>query len=206
VIATPTSLQARSPLESHDHPSGWAMVLRGVIAVVFGVIVLRSPTLAASALVILFAIYAFIDAGLDFFVAARRGRAGLRWGWYLFEGIASVALGVLALAFPGVTIFLAVLLIGIRALVLGIVELAAAFSGKEALEPRWLIGIAGALSILFGILLLARPAAGALALLWMIGAYALVFGVALFALGLRMIWTGYEEAHTHGQTPASAAG
>lgn len=204
MIATPSSLQA--PLEAQDHPSGWAMVLRGVLAVVFGVIVIRSPNLAASALVILFAIYAFVDAGLDFFVAARRGRAGLRWGWYLFEGIVSVALGVLALAFPGVTIFLAVLLIGIRALVLGIVELAAAFSGRAALEPRWLIGVAGALSILFGILLLARPAAGALALLWMIGAYALVVGVALFALGLRMLWTGHEEAHTHGPTPAAAAG
>jgi uncharacterized membrane protein HdeD (DUF308 family) len=179
------------------------MILRGVIAVIFGVIVVRSPNLAASALVIVFAIYAFVDATLDFFMAARRGRAGLRWGWYLFEGIASVALGVLALAFPGMTFFLAVLLIGIRALVLGILELAAAFSGKGVLEPRWLIGLAGALSILFGILLLARPAAGALALLWMVGAYALVFGVVLFALGLRMLWTGHEE--THAQRPAATA-
>jgi uncharacterized membrane protein HdeD (DUF308 family) len=179
------------------------MVLRGVLAVIFGVIVVRSPTLAASALVIVFAIYAFADALLDFFMAVRRGRAGLRWGWYLFEGLASVALGVLALAFPGITILLAVLLIGIRALVLGIVELAAAFSGKGATEPRWLIGLAGALSILFGILLLARPAAGALALVWMIGVYALVFGVALFALGLRMLWTGHEETRLH--RPAAAA-
>lgn len=201
MIATPSSVQA--PIESQDHPSGWAMVLRGVIAVIFGVIVVRSPNMAASALVILFAIYAFVDAVLDFFVAARRGRAGLRWGWYLFEGIASVAIGVLALAFPGMTIVLAVLLIGIRALVLGTVELAAAFSGK-GFEPRWLIGLAGALSILFGILLLARPAAGALALMWMVGAYALVFGVALFALGLRLLWTGHEETHAH--RPAATAG
>ena len=202
MTAAPGTLQ---PLvESQDHPSGWAMVLRGVIAVIFGVIVVRSPTLAASAFVILFAVYAFVDAAMDFFLAARRGRAGLRWGWYLFEGLVSVALGVLALALPGMTIFLAVLLIGIRALVLGTLELAAAFSGKGVLEPRWIIGLTGAISILFGILLLARPAAGALALVWMVGAYALVFGVVLFALGLRMLWTGHEE--THAQRPAATAG
>ena len=201
MIASPSPL--RASVEPHDNPSGWAMILRGVIAVVFGVIVLRNPTLAATTLVILFAVYAFIDAGMDFFTAARRGRAGLRWGWFVFEGIVSVALGVLALALPGMTIFLAVLLIGLRALVLGTLELAAAFSGK-AVESRWLIGIAGAVSILFGILLLARPAAGAVALLWMIGAYALVFGVLLFGLGLRMLWTGHEETHVHppAATPA----
>ncbi|HEX8789635.1 MAG TPA: DUF308 domain-containing protein [Polyangiaceae bacterium] len=202
MIAAPSSFLA--PVESHDHPSGWAMVLRGVIAVVFGVIVMRSPGLAAAAFVIVFAVYAFVDAGMDFFVAARRGRAGLKWGWYLFEGIVSVALGVLALALPGMTILLAVLLIGIRALVLGILELAAAFSSRAIVESRWLIGLAGAVSILFGILLLARPTAGAVAVLWMVGAYALVFGVVLFALGLRMLWTGHEEHHV--QHPAATAG
>ena len=202
MFATPSSLPA--PVEAHDHPSGWAMILRGVIAVVFGVIVVRSPNLAASAFVIVFAVYAFVDAAMDFFVAARRGRAGLRWGWYLFEGLVSIAIGVLALALPGMTIVLAVLLIGIRALVLGTLELAAAFSGKGVLEPRWIIGVTGAVSILFGILLLARPAAGALALVWMVGAYALAFGVVLFALGLRMLWTGHEETHIH--RPAATAG
>jgi uncharacterized membrane protein HdeD (DUF308 family) len=137
------------------------MVLGGVLAVVFGVIVVRT-NLAASAFLIVLAVYAFADAVTDFFVAVRRGRAGLRWGWYLFEGLVSVAIGVLALSFPGMSIVLAVLLIGIGALVLGTLELAAAFSGKGVLEPRWLIGVAGAVSILFGILLLARPAAGAL--------------------------------------------
>ncbi len=204
MIASPSSFMA--PVEAHDHPSGWAVILRGVLAVVFGVIVIGSPALAASAFVIVFAVYAFMDAGMDFFVAVRRGRAGLRWGWYLIEGLASVVLGVLALALPGMTLILAVLLIGIRALVLGTLELAAAFSGKGLLEPRWLIGLAGAVSILFGILLLARPAAGALALLWMVGAYALVFGVVLFALGLHLLWTGHEEHRGHAQRPAATAG
>lgn len=202
MIAPPSSFFAS--VESQDHPSGWAVILRGVLAVVFGVIVMTSPGLAASAFVIVFAVYAFMDATVDFFVAARRGRAGLQWGWYLFEGLASVALGVLALALPGMTILLAVLLIGIRALVMGTLEVAAAFSGKGLVEPRWLIGVAGGVSILFGILLLTRPAAGALILMWMVGAYALVFGVVLFALGLHMLWIGHEEHRA--QRPAATAG
>lgn len=202
VIAPPRSVF--SSVESQDHPSGWAVILRGVLAVVFGVIVMSSPGLAATAFVIVFAVYAFMDAGMDFFLAVRRGRAGLRWGWYLFEGLANVALGVLALALPGMTIVLAVLLIGIRALVLGTLGVAAAFAVKGLVEPRWLIGLAGAVSILFGILLLARPAAGALVLLWMVGAYALVFGVMLFALGLHLLWAGHEEHRA--QRPAATPG
>lgn len=177
--------------------------MRGVLAVVFGVIVMRSPNLAARGFVIVFAVYAFIDGATDFFVAVRRGRAGLRWGWYVFEAIVSIVLGVLALALPHITILVAVLLIAIRALAVGILELAAAFSGRGIVEPRWLIGIGGAVSVLFGILLLARPAAGALVLLWMVGAYALVFGVVLVAVGLSILWAGHETGHA--QRPAATA-
>jgi uncharacterized membrane protein HdeD (DUF308 family) len=184
VIAS--SQEIRSSLESSARQAGWAVALRGVLAVIFGVIALRSPATAAGAFVIFFAIYAFADGILDFVLAGQLGRAGQRWGWYLFEGIATIAVGVITLAYPAVTLLALVLLIGIRAIAVGVFELVGAFSW-EGLESRWLVGITAVLSVLFGILLLGSPAAGGLALLWMIGVYAIVFGTMLFALGLRLL-------------------
>jgi uncharacterized membrane protein HdeD (DUF308 family) len=106
-----------------------------------------------------------------------------------------VALGVIALAFPAITLLTIVLLIGIRAIVLGILDVVAAFSWEGA-ESRWLLGITGVLSILLGILLLGSPAAGGVVLVWTIGIYAVVFGVMLFAVGLRMLST---ERHAERQ-------
>ncbi len=191
-----------SSLESVTRKSGWAVALRGVLAVIFGIIALRSPNIVAGSFVIVFAIYAFADGILDFAFAGQLGRAGQPWGWHVFEGLVSVALGVIALASPGLTLLALVLLIGIRAIVMGIVELVAAFSW-EASEHRWLLGITGVLSIMLGILLLGSPAAGGLALLWMIGVYAIVFGIMLFALGLRMLSTERHLAQLHRDVAAT---
>src|SRR5438045_3397933 len=120
MIAIPQALQ--SSIDSTARHAGWAMVVRGILAAIFGVIAIRSPNIAASALVVVFAIYAFADGILDFFVASRFGRAGQRWGWYLFEGIASIALGVIALVYPAVTLLAIILLVGLRAIAVGIFE------------------------------------------------------------------------------------
>jgi uncharacterized membrane protein HdeD (DUF308 family) len=172
------------------------MALRGILAVIFGVIAIRNPNAAARAFVIVFAIYAFADAILEFFLAGQLGRAGQRWGWYVFEGIASVALGIVALAYPGVTLLVIVFLVALRALVLGTFELSAAFSWHD-IDSRWLLGITGVMSIILGILIMASPGAGGLALLWTIGIYAIIFGTMLFALGLRMVSTERDEARLH---------
>jgi len=197
-----SSQEIRSSFESTARQAGWAVALRGVLAVIFGVIALRSPGAAASAFVIVFAIYAFADGILDLVLAGQLGRARQRWGWYVFEGIATIAVGVIALAYPAVTLVTLVLLVGIRAIAVGVFELVGAFSW-EGLESRWLVGITGVLSVLFGILLLASPAAGGLALLWMIGVYAIVFGAMLFCLGLRLLSTERRESHAH--RPAATA-
>jgi uncharacterized membrane protein HdeD (DUF308 family) len=195
--------EVTSSIESTARKTGWAVALRGIIAVIFGIIVLRSPHVAAKAFVILFAIYAFADGILDFVLAGQRGRAGETWGWYVFEGLVSIALGVIALVFPAITLLAIVLLIGIRAIVMGILEVVAAFSWEGA-ESRWLMGITGVLSIMLGILLLGSPAAGGVVILWTVGIYAVVFGVMLFALGLRMLSTERHVAQMH--RPAATPG
>jgi uncharacterized membrane protein HdeD (DUF308 family) len=182
------------PVESLAAHSGWATALRGILAVAFGVIALRSPHAAAATLVIVFAVFAFADGVLDFLLAARHGRAGQRWGWYLFEGIVTVALGVIALAFPGVTLLALVLIVALRAILLGVLELVAAFSW-EGMDSRWLLGLAGVLSVVLGILLLGAPVQGGFALIWAIGMYAIIVGVALFAVGLRQISSERREKH-----------
>jgi uncharacterized membrane protein HdeD (DUF308 family) len=188
--------EVESSMERH---AGGAMALRGLIAVVLGAIAIRKPDVALGAFVLIVAIYAFADGVIDFVLAARFGRAGLRWGWFLLEGIASVALGCLALAFPGLTIVTLVVLIALRAIALGVFQVVTAFMSRW--DWRWLLGLTGILSAVLGIMLLANPATGSVALVWAIGLYAIVSGVALFALGLRMLSASrHETPTTHAHT------
>lgn len=202
----------RSSLESIPKHAGWLFALRGILAVIFGAIALRSPSAAAAAIVVVFAIYAFADGFLDFVLAARLGRSGQRWGWYVFEGLATVAIGVVALAYPAVTLFALVLLVAIRAIAVGVFELVGAFSSDGPLysedhDSRWLLGITGALSVVLGILLLGSPVVGAMALIWAIGLYAIIYGMMLFAFGLRIFSTLHraEREVEHMRGPAATA-
>lgn len=188
-------------LRSYSRQLARAMVLRGIFAVAFGAIAIWNPRIAAGAFVIVFAVYAFIDAGINFTVAGQMGRAGERWGWFAFEGIVGVAVGVLALVLPNVTLFALVLLVALRAIVFGVLGMVAAFSAAP-LEHRWLLGLTGALSLVLGALLLASPSVGALALIWTIGIYAIIFGIALFAAGLHLL--SLEHRATPPTTTASA--
>jgi len=173
--------------------AGRVMALRGIIAVIFGIIALSSPHLVVGALVIVFAVFAFADAILDFIAARGFGQAGLGWGWYAFAGIASIAAGVVALVYPRETFLVLVLIVGARAIVMGFLELGASFSWRT-LDSRWLLGLAGLASIILGILLFASPSVGGLALVWTIGIYAIVFGVTIFVVGLRMISRSHHAA------------
>lgn len=193
--------RARELLEGRQRDLGWAMALRGLLAVIFGIIAVRYPATAAGVFIVIFAVYAFADGVLDLVEAFTFGRMGLRWGWYAFEGLISIAAGVVALSYPHITFTVLVLLIGIRAIAAGIMELAAAFSWRE-LESRWPLALTGVLSIVLGVLLCVAPTRAGLTLLWMIGAYAIVVGVMLFLHGLRL--TGRGRHHHGAMTTAPA--
>jgi uncharacterized membrane protein HdeD (DUF308 family) len=189
-------------LHTGARSSWWAVVLRGILAIAFGVLVLASPGVGAAWLILVFAIYAAADGVFALASAVTHGRArgreGTGWGWWLIEGIVSLAVAGLALARPGITLLAIVLVIAFRAIALGLFELGGAFTGR-GLDHRWLLGITGIVSILFGILLIAAPFAGALALLWAVGVYAVVFGVMLIGVGLRLL-----GASRHPGPPSSA--
>jgi uncharacterized membrane protein HdeD (DUF308 family) len=126
-----------------------------------------------------------------------------RWWMLLLHGIVSVAVGLVAILAPGLTAIAAAVLIGIRAVVIGVLELVAAVQLRKEVEGEWLLVLSGALSIVFGAFVLLFPGAGALALLLWIGAYAALFGALLVSLGLEV--RGQRRARARDRTPAVAA-
>lgn len=176
-------------LDMLTQPTGWPTAIRGLLAILFGVIALASPQAAAIGIVVVFAAWAFADGVFAFFVAARRGREGMRWGWFVFEALVSIAAGIIALAVPRLTILVLTLLVALRAIILGVITVSAAFTSRET-PHRWLYGVTGVVSALFGVLLLSEPFVGALAILWAIGVYAIIFGAMMVAVGLRVHFRG----------------
>jgi uncharacterized membrane protein HdeD (DUF308 family) len=196
------------PLSGADpltHSTGWPTIVRGLLAILFGVIALARPQATALALVILFAVWAFMDGGFAFYVAAQRGRAGVRWGWFLFEGLVSIAAGILALAYPGVTVLVLTILVAARAIVLGAIMLTSAFTSKES-PHRWLYALTAVVSVLFGFMLILHPLVGALALIWTIGIYAIIFGVTMDALGFQVQRQHRREKSQHPESRGEAWG
>jgi uncharacterized membrane protein HdeD (DUF308 family) len=164
----------------------WVPVVRGVAAILFGILALTIPKLGLLTLIILWGTYALVDGVLNVMQAAWRGRAGRTWGWLLFEGIVSVAAGVAAFVWPDITALALLSLIAVWAMVTGIAEIAAAIVLRRQISGEWLLVTSGVLSFAFGALVLLFPGAGALALVWWIGAYAIAFGALLIGLGVRL--------------------
>ncbi|HON68581.1 MAG TPA: HdeD family acid-resistance protein [Phycisphaerae bacterium] len=162
------------------------LLIRGIAAIVFGVLAFFWPGITLLVLVLLFAAYALVD-GVTAIGLAAVGRTGERAWWeMMLVGILGVAAGIIAFVWPGLTAFVLLLVIAFWAIARGIFEIAAAIQLRKALTNEWLLILAGALSILFGVLLLFWPAAGALAVVWMIGIYAILLGVVSIALSLRL--------------------
>jgi uncharacterized membrane protein HdeD (DUF308 family) len=177
----------------------WAVVLRGAAALIFGLVALIWPQITLLALVIVFGAYAVVDGVLALGSAITGGRTivGSR-GWLAVEGALGIIAGVVAFVWPGITALVLLWLIGFWALVTGILEIVAAVRLRREIRGEWMLVLSGALSVLFGILLLVWPASGALAVVFLIGLYAILFGVAFVVLGLRL-----RRLRQHGATTAT---
>jgi uncharacterized membrane protein HdeD (DUF308 family) len=152
-------------------------LVRGIIAIVFGVLALvLSPGMTLTFLVYLFGAYAFIG-GVAAVATALRYTKEEGWALLLVEGILGILAGVVAFVWPGITAFVFLFLIAAWAIVTGIMQIVAAFVLPLGTGREWLLGLAGAASIIFGALLVYRPVSGLVALVWLIGIYALVFGI-----------------------------
>jgi uncharacterized membrane protein HdeD (DUF308 family) len=161
----------------------WLIALRGVLGVVFGLLALILPFATILALVLLFSAYMLVDGVFAVYAAVRAARQRENWGFLAFQGAASLLTAVLAFLWPGLTVLAFVLLIAAWSIVTGCLMLAAAARTDEG---RWWLILGGAAATAFGILMILAPLAGAVVLTWWLGAFALVFGVALIILAFRL--------------------
>lgn len=164
----------------------WMLAVRGLIAIIFGILAFIWPGLTLWALVLMFGAYVFVD-GIFALVTAFRGRdTNDRWWVFLLEGLAGIAAGVLAFIWPGMTAFVLLYLIAAWAIVTGVIEVVAAIRLRKEIEGEWVLALSGVASIIFGVLMVLWPGAGALAVIWLIAAYAIFFGVLLIFLAFRV--------------------
>jgi uncharacterized membrane protein HdeD (DUF308 family) len=155
----------------------WMLALRGGLAIIFGLIALFFPGIALLAFIAVFAAYAIIDGIVAVVVAIRERGSLSRWGWVLVEGILSIFAGIFALFYPRETALILLYIVAAWAILTGIMEIVSAVTLREYLSQEWALIIAGVLSIVFGIILFARPGVGLLSILWLVGVYSIIFGV-----------------------------
>ena len=163
----------------------WVMALRGVLAIVFGIMALAMPVSTLISLILVFAAYMLVDGIFAIVASLRAARHSKRWGALFFGGIVNIITGVLAAAWPGITALVFVVMTAAWSIISGSVMLVAAVRLKRD-HGRWWLALGGLASIAFGIILVLAPLAGAVVLTWWIGIYAFVFGIAMLVLALRL--------------------
>ncbi len=163
----------------------WIFILRGLLAILLGVIAFVAPGLALATFVVLFAFWMLID-GAAALIHTWQSRGKGNWWLGLLEGIAGIVAGILALAWPAITALVLLLLVGSWAIVTGVMEVWAAIRLRAVIQGELLLGLSGVISVLFGLFVIVFPGAGIFSVLWLIGIYAIVFGLALVWLGWRL--------------------
>jgi uncharacterized membrane protein HdeD (DUF308 family) len=176
---------ADNPLNAVLAQNWWAVAIRGVLGILFGIVALALPGATMLSLVIFFSAYMLVDGVFAIVSAVRAARRHERWGLLTLEGLLNIATGIFAFLWPGLTVVAFVLLVAAWGIVSGVLMLGAAFR-LNVDHGRWWLAFGGIVSILYGVLLVVAPLIGAIVLTWWLGAYALVFGVLLLILAFRL--------------------
>ena len=180
----------RAPLASGILPplarNWWVFLVRGLVAILFGLVALFYPAATLFTLILFYGIFAFID-GVFAVVSAVRGKEGMgpRW-WLALIGVLGIVAGLVTYFWPGITALALLTVIVVWALIYGIFEIIGAIRLRKEIDNEWLLLIHGVLAALFGLMVLVRPGAGALALIWLIASFALASGLLLVILAFRL--------------------
>jgi uncharacterized membrane protein HdeD (DUF308 family) len=166
--------------------SWWILALRGVIGILFGVLALTWPDLTLLALVALFAAYALLSGAVSVIGAVRNRARDDDWWLVLLLGLVGIGAGVIAIVHPTLTALVLVLVMGANALITGVLDIVAAIRMRKVIRDEWMLVLSGIASIVFGVLVFLFPGAGALAMVWLISAYALVTGALMLVLAFRV--------------------
>jgi uncharacterized membrane protein HdeD (DUF308 family) len=182
-----------------------SLILLGVLAVVVGIIAIAWPGVTVVALVLVFAVYAFLDAGLEAVRAFSSRTAGPVFG-HLLLGLISLAAGVVAVVWPAPTALVLVLVIGIWAVVGGIVEIVNGFGSGETAGTRAMYILTGLVAAAFGVLLFARPGIGAVTLALLFGLFSLIYGISRITLGVHLHQLHAQRRSAQPAVPAADSG
>lgn len=163
----------------------WLFLMRGIAALVFGILALIWPGVTLVTLVLLYGVFALIDGAIAIVGAIRGSEDSSRW-WLAIVGLVSIAAGAFALLWPGISSLVFVLCVAVWSIAIGLMQIVGAISMRHEIDDGWLLVASGALSVIFGGLLLSRPGAGAVALVFVIAAYAIAYGIMLILLAFRL--------------------
>ncbi|HET9175161.1 MAG TPA: HdeD family acid-resistance protein [Pseudolabrys sp.] len=184
---TPTSPFAGVALLRAMADKWWLLLLRGIAAIVFGILAFIWPVITLLTLTLLWGAFALADGILALWgsISGPGGQAGSRV-WLAIVGICGILAGLLAFAWPGITALVLLVFIAVWAIIIGVMQIWGAIQLRKEIEGEWLLILSGLLSVAFGVLLLVQPGAGALAVVWIIGWYAILAGCIYIALALRL--------------------
>lgn len=164
----------------------WVLLLRGVLAILFGIAAYAWPGMTLATLVTLFGAFAFVDGIFNVFHAFSGRKEDERWWVLLLEGLLGIAFGVITFQAPEITATVLILYIAFWAMATGVLRIILAVRLRKEIEGEWWMALAGLAGIVFGVLMVARPGAGALALLWLVATWAIVSGVFLVILSFKV--------------------
>jgi len=164
----------------------WALALRGVFAILFGVMALVWPGLTLATLILLFGAYALVDGIFAIVNGIRSYGERERWWVTLLEGIAGILIGIVTFFWPDLTALTLLTIIGVWAIFTGVTEIVGAIQLRKVIEGEWMYILGGIASVVFGALVILFPGAGALSLTWLIGIYAIIFGALFIILAFRL--------------------
>ncbi|MGH8479398.1 MAG: HdeD family acid-resistance protein [Gammaproteobacteria bacterium] len=173
----------------------WALGLRGLCALLFGLAMFVWPGISLFVLVLMFGVYTLLDGVFSIVSTVRSDKREKRWWLFLLQGVAGTIVGMMAFVWPGITALALVYLIAAWAIVTGIFEIVAAVQLRKEIQGEWLLGLGGIASVVFGVLLVGFPGTGALAVVWIIGAYSMLFGILLMALAFRLRHRNGHRSH-----------
>jgi uncharacterized membrane protein HdeD (DUF308 family) len=163
----------------------WLILLRGIAAIVFGVLAFIWPGITLVTLILFWGAFALVDGILALAHAIMGGNVGSRW-WLALIGVLGIIVGLLTFLMPGVTALVLLLFIATWAIVLGVFQIAGAIRLRKEIDNEWTLILGGVISVLFGAIMLVAPGAGAIGLIWAIASYAIVFGILLVMAALKL--------------------
>lgn len=163
----------------------WVFLVRGILAILFGAVAWIWPDLTVTVLVVLFGVYALVDGVFAIVAAITNGGQG-RWLPLVLVGLAGIAIGIMTFVWPDITAVALMIIIASWAIVIGILQIVAAIRLREVIEGEWALGLSGLIAVIFGVVMAIFPGEGAIALVWVIGIYAIFFGILLVALAFRL--------------------